>query len=41
MEFYWVEFLIIFIAGVLMSFRLEFYCRWGSTVEFLYIFKKY
>ena len=20
---------------------LEFYCRWGSTVEFLYIFKKY
>jgi hypothetical protein len=20
---------------------LEFYCRWSSTVEFLYIFKKY
>jgi hypothetical protein len=20
---------------------LEFYCRWGSTVEFLYILKKY
>jgi hypothetical protein len=20
---------------------LEFYCRWGSTVEILYIFKKY
>jgi hypothetical protein len=20
---------------------LEFYCRWGSTVESLYIFKKY
>jgi hypothetical protein len=28
-----------FIVGVLMS--LEFYCRWSSTVEFLYIFKKY